>query len=84
MSEGPQRRDIPDSFPRQPLHLLRRRRDLPSLSQVLDWNTKAISFYDRLGAQIKTSWRCVRLEGDALRDFEVSEEVQALGLPPHQ
>ena len=41
---------------------------------MLDWNTKAISFYDRLGAQIKTSWRCVRLEGDALRDFEVSEE----------
>ena len=50
---------------------------------MLDWNTKAISFYDRLGTQIKTSWRCVRLEGDALRDFEVSEEVQALGLPPH-
>jgi GNAT superfamily N-acetyltransferase len=34
--------------------------------QVLDWNEPAITFYERLGAEVKREWLSVRLEGDAL------------------
>jgi len=33
---------------------------------VLDWNTSAIAFYERLGAQVHPDWRICRLTGDAL------------------
>jgi GNAT superfamily N-acetyltransferase len=34
--------------------------------QVLDWNTPAIDFYERLDAKVLREWLTVRLEGDAL------------------
>jgi len=34
--------------------------------QVLDWNTSAIGFYERQGAQLLTDWRVCRLDGEAL------------------
>ena len=34
--------------------------------QVLDWNTPAIEFYERLGAGLCREWLSVRLEGEAL------------------
>lgn len=34
--------------------------------QVLDWNTPAIEFYERLGAKVLREWLTVRLEGEAL------------------
>jgi GNAT superfamily N-acetyltransferase len=36
---------------------------------VLDWNTDAIGFYDRMGATMLPEWRIVRVTGDALRFF---------------
>lgn len=34
---------------------------------VLDWNTDAIRFYERMGATVMPDWRICRLTGDALR-----------------
>lgn len=34
--------------------------------QVLDWNTPAIDFYERLGAKGMKEWITMRVEGDAL------------------
>jgi GNAT superfamily N-acetyltransferase len=34
--------------------------------QVLDWNTRAIEFYRRIGAEFLDEWRTVNLQGDAL------------------
>ncbi len=34
--------------------------------QVLDWNTRAIEFYRRLGAEFLDEWKTVNLQGDAL------------------
>jgi len=34
--------------------------------QVLDWNTPAIEFYERLGAKVKKEWLPMRVDGDAL------------------
>jgi len=34
--------------------------------QVLDWNSRAIAFYESLGAKPATQWLNYRLEGDAL------------------
>lgn len=34
---------------------------------VLDWNTPAIGFYERIGAAFMDDWRSCRLDGDALR-----------------
>ena len=34
--------------------------------QVLDWNTPAIEFYRRLGAEFLDEWKTVNLQGDAL------------------
>ncbi|MCU1675745.1 MAG: family acetyltransferase [Frankiales bacterium] len=33
---------------------------------VLDWNTPAIGFYERIGARQMTDWTVCRLDGDAL------------------
>jgi RimJ/RimL family protein N-acetyltransferase len=33
---------------------------------VLDWNTQAIAFYDRLGGRPMDDWRLYRLDGAAL------------------
>ena len=34
---------------------------------VLDWNTPAIGFYERLGARLRKDWILTRLTGDPLR-----------------
>ena len=34
--------------------------------QVLDWNTPAISFYERLGAKLQKEWLSVRIMGEPL------------------
>jgi GNAT superfamily N-acetyltransferase len=34
--------------------------------QVLDWNTPAISFYEKLGANLLGEWQTMRLKGEAL------------------
>ncbi len=36
---------------------------------VLDWNTPAIEFYQRMGAEIKPEWQLCRVTGDALAAF---------------
>ena len=36
---------------------------------VLDWNTRAIDFYERLGAQILPDWHIVRLSHDGIDDL---------------
>lgn len=33
---------------------------------VLDWNSRAIAFYESLGAKVMTDWRIVRITGDAI------------------
>ncbi len=35
--------------------------------QVLDWNTSAIDFYERLGAKLQKEWLSVRIMGEPLR-----------------
>jgi GNAT superfamily N-acetyltransferase len=42
---------------------------------VLDWNSPAIAFYERMGAVIKPEWQLCRVTGDAL---------QALAQPLHE
>ena len=34
---------------------------------VLDWNTDAIRFYERMGATVMPDWRVCRIAGDALQ-----------------
>jgi GNAT superfamily N-acetyltransferase len=41
--------------------------------QVLDWNEPAVRFYESLGAQILREWWTVRIEGDAIARFAVSQ-----------
>jgi GNAT superfamily N-acetyltransferase len=36
---------------------------------VLDWNSNAIRFYERMGAQVMREWHICRITGDALRRF---------------
>jgi GNAT superfamily N-acetyltransferase len=36
---------------------------------VLDWNSDAIRFYERMGADVLHDWRICRLTGDSLRRF---------------
>lgn len=36
---------------------------------VLDWNTQAIGFYERMGAAVMPDWRICRLTGEALARF---------------
>lgn len=35
--------------------------------QVLDWNTPAIDFYERMGGKVYREWLTVRVSGDGLR-----------------
>lgn len=37
--------------------------------QVLDWNERAIAFYERMGASVLPEWRTCRLTGEALERF---------------
>ena len=36
---------------------------------VLDWNTHAIRFYEKMGATVLPDWRICRITGDALQRF---------------
>lgn len=36
---------------------------------VLDWNAKAIAFYERMGATVLPDWRICRIAGEALSEF---------------
>ncbi len=36
---------------------------------VLDWNTQAIGFYERMGATVMPDWRICRLTGPALEEL---------------
>ncbi|HIK45473.1 MAG TPA: GNAT family N-acetyltransferase [Leptolyngbyaceae cyanobacterium M65_K2018_010] len=37
---------------------------------VLDWNSPAIEFYQRMGAELKPEWQLCRVTGEALAAFE--------------
>ena len=37
--------------------------------QVMDWNTPAIDFYEKLGATVLKEWIAVRLDGEKLKAF---------------
>jgi GNAT superfamily N-acetyltransferase len=41
---------------------------------VLDWNTDAIGFYERLGARPNADWTIYRLSGEALRQLASSRQ----------
>jgi hypothetical protein len=36
---------------------------------VLDWNSRAIDFYERIGAAIEREWLTVKMERAALKKF---------------
>lgn len=36
---------------------------------VLDWNARAIGFYEKMGATVMPDWRICRVTGDALKRF---------------
>ncbi|MCX5543689.1 GNAT family N-acetyltransferase [Paraburkholderia sp. CNPSo 3076] len=42
---------------------------------VLDWNTPAIGFYEKLGATVLPDWRVVRMTGDALEKLAAPGET---------
>ena len=44
---------------------------------VLDWNTPAIGFYERLGATIMADWRIARVTGPALERLATGGQRQA-------
>jgi RimJ/RimL family protein N-acetyltransferase len=39
---------------------------------VLNWNTSAMAFYDKIGAQPVTDWVAYRLSGNALAELAQS------------
>ncbi|MEM6521580.1 MAG: GNAT family N-acetyltransferase [Cyanobacteria bacterium P01_C01_bin.70] len=39
---------------------------------VLDWNSPAITFYERIGAEIKPEWQLCRVAGEALKNLAQS------------
>ena len=41
---------------------------------VLDWNTPAIGFYEKLGATVLPDWRVVRMTGEALEQLAAPGE----------
>lgn len=43
---------------------------------VLDWNERAIAFYEKLGAVVLPDWRVCRMEGDALARLAQPSTVQ--------
>jgi GNAT superfamily N-acetyltransferase len=36
---------------------------------VLDWNTRAIELYEKMGATVMPDWRTCRMTGEALERF---------------
>lgn len=44
---------------------------------VLDWNTPAIGFYERLGATVMPDWRLVRVTGAALERLAGHQQNEA-------
>ncbi len=42
---------------------------------VLDWNTRAIRFYERLGAQVLPDWRICRVTGEALKALASTDSL---------
>jgi GNAT superfamily N-acetyltransferase len=44
---------------------------------VLDWNTHAIQFYERLGAKHLAAWQVYRLDGPALERFGAASAPEA-------
>ena len=56
-----------------------RRRDYGRFEwSVLDWNTDAIRFYQRMGASLLPEWRICRVTGDALRDFAAASPAASV------
>lgn len=41
---------------------------------VLDWNTPAIGFYERMGATVMPDWRIARVTGEALRKLGTTKK----------
>lgn len=41
---------------------------------VLDWNTEAMAFYERLGGRRQTGWQPWRLQGEALESLALGPE----------
>lgn len=37
--------------------------------QVLDWNTKAIDFYERIGGKCLKEWLTIRMDKESLTNF---------------
>lgn len=46
---------------------------------VLDWNTDAIGFYEKMGATVMPDWRVCRVTGDALAALAAHTSGQAGG-----
>ena len=42
--------------------------------QVLDWNTKAIELYERIGGKCLKEWITVRMDKDGIEGFSNSVE----------
>jgi hypothetical protein len=40
---------------------------------VLDWNQRAIDFYQSMGATVLPDWRIVRVTGNALQQLATSQ-----------
>ena len=49
---------------------------------VLDWNTPAIGFYERMGATVLPDWRIARVTGDALDRFGRASPADGPERPP--
>ncbi|GBG74284.1 hypothetical protein CBR_g18695 [Chara braunii] len=49
---------------------------------VLDWNEKAISFYEKLGAKVHSEWRICRLTGDDLAVYASGKPKPTEAPPP--
>jgi RimJ/RimL family protein N-acetyltransferase len=42
---------------------------------VLDWNAPAIAVYEKIGAHMLTTWRIMRLSGDALHSLATTNDL---------
>lgn len=51
---------------------------------VLDWNSGAIRFYDRIGARPMSDWRIYRLTGEKLREVALKSGVSHETQDAHQ
>lgn len=48
---------------------------------VLDWNTPALNFYERIGANILRDWQICRMTGEGLKRLARAEEEAKSGTP---